>query len=222
MIERQRDVEPGHLGPVVADVDHVTARILDQRLMPGPSGELVVEPELEAREALVVDADIPQHLRAHGMLRVPATLVGDEAEPRDPLLREQRGLAGVRLSREVDEPARPVGELRIQRVRIEREHLRDFLRDASRLPDLHRVRINRRRALAERDADAGAVEDRSAARRDDDLLAVLREAEPGERLGPDPLKPGRAQEEAGETDDQRDEEEPDPSVDETAHAVLSG
>src|SRR5207253_2376559 len=74
--------------------------------------------------------------------------------------------------------------------------------------------------LAERDPNAHPVEDRPAARRQRHLLAVLRLPEPRERLRPDSLQPGGAQEETAEADDQDSEEEPDPPVDETAHAGL--
>ena len=61
--------------------------VLDDRLAPGPARELLVERELEPREAVVVDARVAEHLRRDRALRIEAPLLRVEAEARQvPLL----------------------------------------------------------------------------------------------------------------------------------------
>ena len=89
-----------------------SGRIANDRLRPGSAGEVPVEAELEAGEAVVVDARVAEDLGGHGVLRVGPALLGIEAEA-GYLLRLQNGrLCRVGLPRDVDKAAGAVRELR--------------------------------------------------------------------------------------------------------------
>src|SRR5439155_24781241 len=96
-------------------------RILDHRLVPGPAREGTVALELDAGQASVVDARVADHLCPYRPERVEAPLLGIEAETREALLLQRRRLGRIRLPRHVDEPLRTVGELRVERVRVDSE-----------------------------------------------------------------------------------------------------
>ena len=74
------------------DVEHAAQRVLHDRLLAGMAGQEPVEPELDAREAPVVDACVSQHLRGDGVLRIETTLLRIEAEPRETELLQRRSL----------------------------------------------------------------------------------------------------------------------------------
>src|SRR5204863_6709103 len=78
VIERQRHVLARYSRPVAGYVDDATRRILDDRLVPGLAGEVLVEPELDSGEPLVVDADVAEHLSADRMLRIRTPFLGKE------------------------------------------------------------------------------------------------------------------------------------------------
>ena len=139
---------------------------------------MLVEPELDSGEALVVDADVAEHLSADRMLRIRTPFLGQEPEPRNLLPCEDRRAERVRLAIEIHEAARSVGELAVNGAGLDSQRPCDGRRDGSRIGDLHRVRVDARSLLAERQAHAHAVEDRAAARRKRDVLAVLRLPEP--------------------------------------------
>ena len=146
--------------------------------MTGRSREVVIELQLEPREALVVDADVSEDLRTDGSLRVRAPFLREKAEPGDVAAGEHGGLRSVRLSRDVDEPSRAVCELPVEPVGIETQRAAGGDGDTARVADLHRVRVHGHRLLTQREPDARAVEDRPPRGRQDDLLAVLRLPEP--------------------------------------------
>ena len=80
-------------------------------------------------------------------------------------------------------------------------------RNCTRRDDLLRVGVDRRRLLADRELDARRVEDRAAARRDDDRLAVLALGHLPERRSVDPLQPDGAPERADEDESEDREQE---------------
>src|SRR5207244_517568 len=90
---------------------------------------------------------------------------------------------------------RPAGSLTTVCLQAERAFHGECRR--TRVGDLLRIRIDGRRPLAQRQLNAGAVEDRSPPRGHRDHLAMLGATESGERLRPHPLKPRRAEEQAG-------------------------
>ena len=85
-------------------------------------------------------------------------------------------------------------------------------RDPARVPDLLRVGVDRRRLLADRELDAGAVVDRAAAGGDLLDLLVLGVRERGEVAGVDALEPERAHEHGREGEPEDREEQANPPV----------
>src|SRR5439155_16441973 len=75
-----------------------------------------------------------------------------------------------------------------------------------------RIRVDRRRLLADRQLDTAAVVDRPARGRDRDLFAVLARGEPPERAGAHALEPGGPEERDREREAEDREEQPDPPV----------
>ena len=121
-------------------------------------------------------------------------------------------MVGVRLALDVDEGARAIRELRVELLRIDAESLAGGQRHGPRILDPARVRVDRRRLLADRERLADAVEDRAAPGGDDDRLAVLAQRHPLERGGLHSLQPDRPGERAGEDEREEDEEQADAAV----------
>ena len=82
---------------------------------PARRASVLVELELEAREAAVVDAGVAEHLRGDRALRVGAPLLADRSRSPGRLPLQRGGLRRVGLARDVDEALRPVGEQRVER-----------------------------------------------------------------------------------------------------------
>jgi hypothetical protein len=220
VVERQVQVATGNLRALVLYVDHAAARILDDRLFAGAAGELLFVLQLEARQPVAVRADEPEDLRRHRSLWVGAVLLGIEAEPRELQPLQRGGLCRVRLARHVDEAVRTVGENREDPVGAHPERAFHRYRGTARIRDLHRVGVDGRRALAQRELEAAAVEHRPTAGGDGDRFPVLRKSKTRQRLGPHGLQPRRAYEQTRERESDRREKEPDPPVDEAVHRWL--
>ncbi len=92
-------------------LDDLARRIPDDCRLARPAGECRVELELETREACVVGADVAEHGRGDGSLRVDALLIGLEGEAGELLLRERGSLGRGCLPLDVDETDFAVGEL---------------------------------------------------------------------------------------------------------------
>src|SRR5262249_48632518 len=107
-VERQVDVPASALGRRADDADHLSERVLDDRLLARPPGQDVVELELEAGEALVVDSGVAEDLRRERALRVGAPFLGVEAQAREVLASEARRGVRVGLALDVDEAARTI------------------------------------------------------------------------------------------------------------------
>src|SRR5207248_5810056 len=123
VIEGQEDVATRALRSRADDVDRAAERIAHDRLLAGPSGEVVLEAELQTRQPLVVDARVSEHLRGDGVLRVAAPLLRVEAEPGESAALERGRSGGVGLALDVDEALLLVEQLRVDLVRIEAERL---------------------------------------------------------------------------------------------------
>src|SRR6185503_8530527 len=212
MVEREVDVAPVALRLGDDRVDRLARGVLDDALATGPPGELLVERELEAGQAVVVDARVPDQLRGERELRVEAALLRIEPEARQTPFLELRRLRRVGLALDVDEAVRPVGQLLVDLVRVELQRLRDRRGLGLRVRHLARVGVHRLRLLADRELEPRAVVDRPARGRDHDILAVLARGEPAERGGTHALKPGRAQEGEPEGEHEDAEEQPDATV----------
>ena len=151
-------------------------------------------------------------MRGNASLWVVALLLGVVAEPGQVLLLELGGLRRIGLPLDVDEVPRPVGEQRVERVRVDAERLRCGRRDASRLLHEPRVRVHRRRLLADRERLAGSVVDRAAAGGDLGRVLLLARRDALERRGLDALQPDRPAERAGEDEREETEEKADAAV----------
>ena len=123
VVERQEDVAPRPRRRRADDVDRAAERVPDDRLLAGVPGEVVLEPELEACEALVVDARVAEHLRRDRVLRVRAPLLGVEVQPREALPLQRGGPLRVGLPLDVDEALRLVEQLREDRVRVDAQRV---------------------------------------------------------------------------------------------------
>ena len=144
--------------------------------------------------------------------RVVAPLLRIEAEAREVTLPQRRGLGRVGLAVDVHEPLRPVGELLVERGRIDSERLRRRVRDRPRVDDFARVRVHGRRLLADRELDARAVEDRAAPGGNRQRLALLARAPRRQSARLNRLQPGGAGEHDGEDDGEDGEERADPAI----------
>ena len=212
MIERQVDVRPVALRLRLNRVDRLAGGVLDDPLAARPPGERLVARELEPREPVVVDARVAEHLRRQSALRIEAPFLRIEAEPRQVPQLQLRGQSRVGLARDVHEAVRPVGELRRDLARIEVHHLRDDRGLTTRIANQPRIRVDRRRLLADCQLDPAPVVDRPARGRDRDFLAVLARGEPSERAGAHALEPGGPEERDREREAEDREEQPDPPV----------
>ena len=187
-------------------VEDVAERIADERFPTASPCKRLVQRELQAGKAVVVDPRIAEHLRRDRMLGIEPPLFGIEPEPRDVEPLQLRRARRVGLALDVDEPVRAVGQRFIDALRIEPQDAGDDGRDLGRVPDLQRVRIDRHRLLADRELDAGAVIDRAPVGRDCDGLAMLAGRHPPEGLRAHALEPDGAEKHAPE-DDREDGEE---------------
>ena len=212
VVERQVDVRAVALRLRLNRVDRLAGSVLDDPLATGPPGERLVEGELESREPVVVDARVAEHLRRQSALRIEAPFLRVEAEPRKVPQLQLRGQSGVGLARDVHEAVRPVGKLRRDLARIEVHHLRDDRGLTTRIANQPRIRVDRRRLLADCQLDPAPVVDRPARGRDRHLRAVLAGGEAPERAGAHALQPGGAQECDPEQEREDREQQPDPAV----------
>src|SRR5438552_1755562 len=101
------------------DVDDMTGRVLDDRLLAGMAGECAVEFQLEAREAVPVDADVAEHLGRHGPLRIAPPFLRIEPEPRQLESPERLRLRRIRLTLDVDETFRAIAKEWIDTVGVQ-------------------------------------------------------------------------------------------------------
>src|SRR5262249_17620216 len=161
------------LGRRADDADHLSERVLNDRLLARVPGEHVVELELEAGEALVVDSCVTEDLRRERALRVGSPFLRVEAQAGQVFAPEARSGVRVGLSLDVDKAARAVLQLAVELVAIDPEVPRRG--DGYRARVLHplRIGVDRRRLLAERERDARAVEDGATRSRERHDLAVL-------------------------------------------------
>ena len=113
-VEREANVVTGRLGLRLDDIEGAAERILHDRLATRLACKSALERSLEALQPLVVEARVAEDLRRDGALRVVAKLLRVEPEPGVAELLELLGLARIGLPRDVDEPARAVGQRRIQ------------------------------------------------------------------------------------------------------------
>ena len=116
--------------------------------LPGVPFELLVQLELEPRETGVVRARVAEHRRRHRPLRIDALLVRSEGEADEVALLERGRELRRRLPLDVDEASAAVGELPVQRLERDPEHLRRDPCLAARIGDLHRVGVDVDRLLA--------------------------------------------------------------------------
>ena len=162
VVDRQEDVVPVALGHRVEDVDDTADRILDHRLAARAAGQRLVALEFHAGEAVVVDACEADQLRGDRPERVEAALLGIEAEPCQVALPESRSLLRVGLTIDVDEPLRPVGQLPVERTRVDAERLRSGVRHQPRIGRSHAG--SRRRSSPARRSRAGRPTGRRSCR----------------------------------------------------------
>jgi hypothetical protein len=195
-------------------------RVADDRLLAGRARKLLVELELDAGQSSVVEAGIAEHLRGDGLLRIDAALLGVEAQPDDLLRLEGLGLLPIGLPSHVDEAARTIAEQGQKFIRIESERPPHCECDRGGVLDLLRVRVDRRRPLADGELDARAVVDRPPARRERQGLSVLVRGDAIERRGTHGLEPARARQRDGEDEREEHDEQPDAPVGEPpAHGL---
>ena len=133
VVDREEDVVPRPFRLGRDDVDDAARRVGDGRLAAGLADQLLVERALEPFEPVVVDAGEAEHVRGDAPLRVVALLLGVVAEPGELLLLELGRLGRIGLPLDVDEVPRPVGEQRIERLRVDAERLRGGERDPPRV-----------------------------------------------------------------------------------------
>ena len=155
-------------------------------LEPSDAGELLVELQLEARAGRGSrcrrSRRSPRRARAAGRRGAPRV----EADPGDLLGLERLGLLGVGLAGEVDEPARLVGQQRIELPGVEVERLPDGDRRLARVDDLLRIRVDGRGALAEGELHADSIEDRPSPRRHVELVSAAGSWPGGRASAPSP------------------------------------
>src|SRR5262245_66353756 len=110
---------------------------------------------------------------------------------------QRGGLVRIDFAGDVDEAPGAVDELRVEGARVHPKRLRGSLRDLSRVHDLAWIGEDRGRLLADRELDAGAVEDRPPAGGNDKRLPLLARAPAGEAARLHGLQPGRPRERDG-------------------------
>ena len=146
-------------------VDRLPGRITDDRLASGTTGELAVVLELEPSEPFVVGACEADHRRGDGVLRVGAPLLRIRADAGEVLGKERVRRLRLGEAGDVDEVRVLAEELRVELVRVRAEEVLRGERDRPCVGDRVRVGIDRPVLLADRELNAGAVDDRAAPRR---------------------------------------------------------
>ena len=121
VVDRQVDVAAVHRLLLVDHVERVAERIADDGLRSVAAPELLVERQLEARESLVVETRVADHLGRDVPERVVAPFLGIGADAEDLLLGEPLREGRVCLAGEVDEAERPVGQALDQRLGLDLE-----------------------------------------------------------------------------------------------------
>jgi len=116
--------------------------------------QLLLERQLDAGEAVVVDPDAADQLPGEAPLRVDATRLLVGADARDLQLLDERALLERQLAREVDEALGAVAQLGVELVPRAAEERREPRRRAAGVPDDARVGVNRDRILRDRELDA--------------------------------------------------------------------
>ena len=212
MVDRERHVLAGALGPRGDDVDRAAERILDDRLEAGPARERLVERALEPVEAVVVRTGEAEDVRGDRALRIGAQLLRVEPEPGDLALVQRLRLGRIGLAGDVDEALGPVLQRGIELVGVEAERLAGDDCGALRIDDVPRVGVDRRRLLADRERLAGAVVDRAPPGRNLDRLAVLGDRHRREAIVLRALEPGRAGERDDEDERKSGEQQANPVV----------
>ena len=212
VVDRERHVQSLTGGGRVKNIDRAPGRISDDGLAARLPRELVLEPELEPGEAVIVGSRVAHDLRRNLVQRVDPLLFIDEPESDDPQLLELGGLERIGLAHEIDEPARAVGEQPQHLVGVGPERVIEGGCGRRRVTNLARVRVDGRRLAADRELNSRAVVDRPAASGIDDRRPVLVLGEP--RVAPrhHSLQPGRAHEHRGERQREHGEDEPDSPV----------
>src|SRR5256885_6245899 len=175
--------------------------------------QLLVQLELEPREAGVVRARIAEHRRSDRSLRIDALLVGLEREADEVALHEPGRELRRRLRLDVDEAAAAVGKLPVQGPDRNSQYLRRDPRLAAWIGDLHRIGVDVGRLLTDREWIPQPVVDRPTCGRQGDRLLRLRLRHRGERRGPHGLEPSRARAEGREREEDGEEEKAEPRVD---------
>src|SRR5690348_12756081 len=107
----------------------MTERIANERLAAGLSGERPVERELEAREPMVVDARVAEHLRGNRVLRVEPRFLRIETEAGDVKALKPRHPRRISLALDIDEAVRPVGDPLVDLFRVQPQDACDDRRD---------------------------------------------------------------------------------------------
>ena len=212
MVEGQHNVLSRPLLARGHDVDRLTRRVADDRLVPRPSGELLVERAFEPVEPLVVRPREAEELGCDAPLRIGPALLGVEPDPRDREPLEELGLRRVGLAVEEDELLRVVGEPGEDGVRVDAERLPCLDRRPPRGDDVPRIGVHGRRELADRERLARPVEDGAASRRDLDRLPLLLRGHRGIRRSVDDLDPGRTSQRDREQRREPEHQQADPGV----------
>jgi hypothetical protein len=107
-VEGEEDVAAVLRRTLLRGVDGLAERVPHDRRGAGRPRQLLVQLDLEPRQALVVRARITEHGCRDRVLRIDAPLVGLEGEAREVALRERSRTAGRRLPLDVDETATSV------------------------------------------------------------------------------------------------------------------
>ena len=212
-VEREEDVTAVAGRALLDRVHGLAERVAHDRRAPRRPLELLVQLELEPRETGVVRARVAEHRRRHRPLRIDALLVRSEGEADEVALLERGRELRRRLPLDVDEASAAVGELPVQRLERDPEHLRRDPCLAARLGDLHRVGVDVDRLLADGQRIPHPVVDRPSPGRQDDRLLRLRLRHRGERGRAHGLDPRGARAEDREREDDDEEEKAEPGVD---------
>ena len=212
-VEREVDVAAVASRALLDRVDGLAERVPHLGRAARRPLQLLVQLELEPREAGVVRARVAEHRRRDRSLRIDALLVRLEGEADEVALHELRREARRCLPLDVDEAAAAVGELAVQRSDRNPQHLRRDPRLAAWIGDLHRVGVDVDRLLADRERIPEPVVDRPAPGGQRDRLLRLRLRHRGERRRPHGLEPRRARAEGREREEDDEEEKAEPRVD---------
>ena len=212
-VEREIDVTAVVSRAILDRVDGLAERVPHLRRPTRRPLQLLVQLELEPREAGVVRAREAEYRRRDRSLRIDALLVGLEREADEVALHEPGREPRRRLPLDVDETAAAVGELPVQGPDRNSQYLRRDPRLAAWIGDLHRIGVDVGRLLTDREWIPQPVVDRPSCGRQGDRLLRLRLRHRGERRGPHGLEPSRARAEGREREEDDEEEKAEPRVD---------